>query len=78
MNLLTVSEVAARLNVSDDLVRKLIAQRVIEARNVTPKSRRATYRIEEAEVERFLGLTKPDPPSPRRAPRPKAAYREYF
>lgn len=79
MKLLTVQETAAMLRVSDDLVRKLIKQRLLTARNLTPKSQRATYRIEESEVERYLGLTRPAPqPGTRRRKAEKVTYPEFF
>lgn len=66
--LLTIAEVAARLRHSDVHVLRLIHARKLAAVN-TGTGRRASWRISEDEVDRFLEIRKP-------APKPERKRRE--
>ena len=79
MPLLTTESVAARLAVTPEHVVGLIRAGRLAASDVGLGSRRATWRIEEEEVERFLADSMPAPPKPRAKRRkPKPEMVQYF
>lgn len=54
MQMMTVSQVAVRLNVSPRTVYRMIARGVLRARNIARGAMRPTYRIECEDLDRLL------------------------
>lgn len=58
MSSLSTAQVAERINASQEMVRHLIRSHQLDATKLNPRSRRPTYRISEAALQRYEEASK--------------------